>query len=199
MTLTVKSASRLAQRPPGPPPARWAIVESWERCRKARLRAQGKPLLHRVDEAELSVRLARSHGLVEEARPRLDRLVRQLTGASNVAYLTDADGVILLSIGSLEQVRRFGLGVGSVRAEVLMGTNAAGTCLALGRPMIVAGKEHFMEAFHDYTCTAAPIHGTDGGIAGVIDVTSTMAEAREHRIVQVTEAALEIQEALRRS
>jgi transcriptional regulator of acetoin/glycerol metabolism len=56
-----------------------------------------------------------------------------------------------------------------------------------------------MEAFHGYTCTAAPVYAADGHIAGVLDVASTMAEAREHRIVHVTEAALEIQEALRRS
>jgi transcriptional regulator of acetoin/glycerol metabolism len=199
MTVTVKSASRMAQWPPGQPPARWAIVESWERCRKARLRAQGKPLLHRVDDADLAMRLQRSHRLTEEARPRLDRLMRHLPGTSNVAYAIDADGVILLSLGNSEQILRLGLGPGFMRTEGLMGTNAAGTCLALGRPMVVAGKEHFMEAFHEYTCTAAPIYAADGRIAGVLDVASTTAEAREQRIVQVTEAALETQQALRRS
>jgi transcriptional regulator of acetoin/glycerol metabolism len=199
MTLTVKSASRFVQRLPEEHPARWAIVESWERCRAARLRAQGAPLFHRVEESELTARLERCQLLVEQTRPRLERLMRQLPGASNVGCLADADGVILLILGKPEKARRFGLVPGSIWTEALMGTNGAGTALAAGRPTIVGGKEHFMEAFHDRTCTAAPIRGPDGALVGALDVSSTVADAREQRIGQVTEVALQIEEALRRS
>jgi transcriptional regulator of acetoin/glycerol metabolism len=65
--------------------------------------------------------------------------------------------------------------------------------------MVVAGREHLLTAFQDCTCTAAPIHAADGRVAGALDVSSSVADARAHRIGLVTEVALEIEAALCRS
>jgi transcriptional regulator of acetoin/glycerol metabolism len=191
------SAARFIEALPPEHPARWAIVASWNRC--SHLSPGAEPPFHRVSEAELRDRLERNGALVEAAVPRLAWLVRQLPGHSNVAYVTDADGIVLASEGSAEQLRLFCLLPGYDWSEARMGTNGAGTCLAAGRPMVVAGREHFLTAFQNCTCTAAPIRGPAGRLMGALDVSSSVADARAHRIGVVTEAALEIEGALRRS
>lgn len=197
MRLQSSNAARFIEALPPEHPARWAIVASWNRC--SHLSPGDAPDFRRVDEAELHARLARGKPLLDAAAPRLAWLLRQLPGNTNVAYVTDADGIVLASDGNPEQLRLFRLLPGYDWSEARMGTNGAGTCLAVGRPMIVAGREHLLTAFQDCTCTAAPIHGPDGRLAGALDVSSSVADARAHRIGVVTEVALEIEGALRRS
>lgn len=197
MRLQSSSAARFIEALPPEHPARWAIVASWNRC--SHLSPGDAPAFHRVEDDELHARLERCKPLVEAAAPRLGWLLRQLPGTTNVAYVTDCDGVVLASDGNPEQLRLFRLLPGYDWSERRMGTNGAGTCLAVGRPMVVAGREHLLTAFQDCTCTAAPIHGPDGRLAGALDVSSRVADARVHRIGLVTEVALEIEGALRRS
>lgn len=197
MRLQSSTAARFIQALPPEHPARWAIVASWNRC--SHLSPGDAPAFHRVDDAQLHARLDRCAALVQAATPRLAWLLRQLPGTTNVAYVTDAEGVVLASEGNPEQLRVFRLLPGYDWSEPRMGTNGAGTCLVAGRPMVVAGREHLLTAFQDCTCTAAPIRGPDGRLAGALDVSSSVADARAHRIGLVTEAALEIEGALRRS
>ena len=190
------SVARFMDVPPPQHPARWAIVASWDRC--SHLSPSTRPAFHRVSEDDLQARLARRADLVAAAHPRLEALLRQLPGATNVAYLTDEEGVVLASCGDPARLERFCLLPGYDRSERRMGTNGAGTCLVAARPMVVAGAEHLMSAFHDCTCTAAPIRGREGTIVGAVDVSSSVSDARGRRIAQVTEVALEIESLLRR-
>jgi transcriptional regulator of acetoin/glycerol metabolism len=176
-------------------PARWAIIASWDRC--SHLSASIPAPFHRVGEDELQRRLERRAGLVAAAQPRLERLLRQLPGTSNVACVTDEDAVVLASCGDASHLQRFCLMPGYDWSERRMGTNGAGTCLVAARPMVVAGAEHLISALQGCTCTAAPIRGRDGSIVGALDVSSAVADAREQRMAQVTEVALEIEGLLR--
>lgn len=197
MRLHSPSVARFTRPVIAHDPARWAIVASWNRC--AHLSASTRPAFHRVSEAELGMRLTRREELVRAARPRLDQLLASLPGASNVAYVTDEDAVVLASNGDAAHLQRLCLQPGSDRSERLLGTNASGTCLVAARPMLVAGAEHLMSAFRDCACTAAPVRGPGGSIVGALAVSSRLADARAQRMVQVTAAALEIERALRQA
>jgi transcriptional regulator of acetoin/glycerol metabolism len=190
------SVARFIEAVPPPAPARWAIVASWDRC--THLSPSTRPAFHRVSEEELRQRLTRRDALVAVARPRLEALLRQFHGTSNVAYVTDEDGVVLTAFGDATHLQRFCLLPGYDRSERRVGTNGAGTCLVAARPMVVAGSEHLMSAFQDCTCSAAPIRGADGSIVGALDVSCSVEDARVPRIAQVTAAALEIETLLRR-
>jgi transcriptional regulator of acetoin/glycerol metabolism len=176
-------------------PARWTIIASWDRC--ARLSPHAAPAFHRVSDQELTDRLARASRLVEAALPRIRQLVREVPGGSAVAYVTDAQGIVLASVGDDARLKRWSLLPGYDWSEARMGTNGAGTCLVTGRPTVVAGNEHYITAFQDCTCTAVPIRGPDERIAGALDVSSPVGDPRGHRIAQVTAAALEIEAQLR--
>lgn len=195
MRLNPSSVTRFVEAVPPEHPARWAIVASWNRC--SHLSPHAPPAFHRVSDADLAARLERSARLVEASSACLERLLRQLSGVAKVAYVTDGDGIVLASKGDAAQLRRYCLLPGYDWSEARMGTNGAGTCLATGRPMVVAGNEHYMSAFHDFTCIAAPIRDRDTRIAGTLDVGSRTADPREHRGARIMEAALEIERLLR--
>ena len=54
-----------------------------------------------------------------------------------------------------------------------MGTNALSLALRTGRPSTVFSAEHLVEALHGWVCYCAPIHGPDGRILGVLDLSTT--------------------------
>jgi transcriptional regulator of acetoin/glycerol metabolism len=188
------SVSRFVAPLPFEHSARWAIVESWNRC--AGLSAHAPPEFHRVSDDDLTGRIARAARLLEAARPRMHRLVHSVQDVA-VAYVTDAEGIVLACAGNDAQLRRYCLLPGYDWSEARMGTNGAGTCLVTGRPMVVSGAEHYVAALRDRACTAVPIRGPDARIVGALDVTTRVADARRDRMGRVTEAALEIEAQLR--
>lgn len=181
---------------PAEDPARAAVLESWERCLAARLAREGDPVFCRVPEPDLYERLARNRVFVDASLPLLQSLLRKLPGTSNVAYVTDAEGIVLCSAGPDDQLSQFGLLPGFDWSEARMGTNGAGTCLVTRRPVVVAGPAHYMTAFHDGTCTAAPIRGAHRRIVGALDVSSRVGDAHPERIQLVVATAAQIEERL---
>ena len=88
--------------------------------------------------------------------------------------LTDADGCILSMMGDddiLSEAFAIRMAPGAFMDERSIGTNAMGTCLVEGEPVQVSGDEHFVKAYHRWTCSGAPIHDADGSIIGAIDLT----------------------------
>ncbi|MEL7566956.1 MAG: sigma 54-interacting transcriptional regulator [Dehalobacterium sp.] len=63
-------------------------------------------------------------------------------------------------------------------SENLIGTNAV--CLALkeNKPVQLRGYDNYCSYFHDYFCSAAPIHDVNGNIIGVINTFSYQAPQR---------------------
>ena len=179
-------------------PARYAIIDSWGRSSGAHLERNARPAFHRIEEAELARRQKDAAALIELAVPRMNGLLHCLPGSSNVVYITDADGIVLASAGDPAQIDAFGLAPGYDWSERRMGTNGAGTALATRAAVAVVGEEHFLTAFGNCTCTAAPIHGHDRTIVGALDVSSSVADARPERLSQVIRVAEEISLALYR-
>lgn len=138
-------------------PARYAIVESWARSSAAVGGRNQEPKFTQVQADEFSRRLMASADFLNVAIPHLCGLMRNLPGQTHVAYITDADGIVLHSLGDQEQIQMFGLSPGFDWSESTMGTNGVGTALATKTPVAVVGDEHYLRAFENCTCTAAPI------------------------------------------
>jgi transcriptional regulator of acetoin/glycerol metabolism len=181
-----------------PPERRDVIVASWGRSAAAGL-GRGAARFRQVPAAELTMRLNRSAALIGAAAPFLDLAIERVVGRNAAAYIVDTDGIVLDSRGDPAQIVLFGLSPGYDWSERAMGTNGAGTALATGRPVAVIGPEHFLQAFANCTCTAAPIRGPDGGIVGAIDISSGGDEAEDWRIDFVVSLAEAIGAALRRA
>jgi transcriptional regulator of acetoin/glycerol metabolism len=170
-------------------PARYAIVDSWARCRQARLERDGDPAFRQIGAEELEQRLRKCGALVELAQPRMQQLLQRLPGSTNVVYIVDADGIVLASAGAPDQIAAFALAPGYDWSEKQMGTNGAGTALATRNAVAVVGEEHFLSAFDNCTCTAAPIYGHDRSVIGALDVSSSVADALPERLAEVIRVA----------
>ena len=53
-----------------------------------------------------------------------------------------------------------------------IGTNAAGLCLALNRPVQVFAAEHYNINLHNLNCSATPIHAPGGVLVGALNILS---------------------------
>ena len=92
-----------------------------------------------------------------------------------VTYL-DQDGWLLALLGDpriIEQVRDIHFTPGVNWSEESAGTNGPGTALATGQPLEVFASEHFVQAWHSWSCAAAPVRDRrEARPVGLVDVTS---------------------------
>jgi transcriptional regulator of acetoin/glycerol metabolism len=149
----------------------------------------GAPVFRQLTGRDLADRLEKNKAFIDSASRHVPSLMKRLSGSTNVAYITDVEGIVLWSMGDPEQIKLFGLSPGHDWSERAMGTNGAGTSLQTLRPIVVVGNEHYQTAFHNCTCTAAPVWLPSGELMGAVDVSSSVEDANYRRIEKVVEMA----------
>ncbi len=110
--------------------------------------------------------------LVQIARAEMDSLYEQISGSGYALLLADTDGVILcekVDPALKKMFFRAGLIVGAEWSERLEGTNGIGTCAAESRPITIHEADHFRARHTALSCSAAPIHDTNGRLIAVLD------------------------------
>ncbi len=96
--------------------------------------------------------------------------------AGFVTAVTDESGTILWTCGGptmRRQAERVNFAPGGRWDEQAMGTNALSLALRTGRPSSVFSAEHLVSALHGWVCYCAPVHGRDGRVLGVLDLSTT--------------------------
>ncbi|URN17435.1 MULTISPECIES: GAF domain-containing protein [Streptomyces] len=97
----------------------------------------------------------------------------------HIMVVADADGRVLWREGHpavLRMADGHGLEPGADWRESTAGTNGLGTALVVRRPVQVHSAEHFVAAYHTWTCAGAPVTDPrDGRLAGVVDVSGPVA------------------------
>jgi sigma-54 dependent transcriptional regulator, acetoin dehydrogenase operon transcriptional activator AcoR len=149
--------------------------------------------------AELAERLSARRELIITAEPFISQLCDFLKGSGFFAILTDEEGCILSVIGDdaiLEQAFELRMVPGAFMDESSIGTNAMGTALAEERPVQVSGEEHFIRAYHRWTCSGAPIRDPDGRLIGALDLTGSKDGVHLHTLGMVVAAVNAIEKTL---
>jgi AraC-like DNA-binding protein len=121
--------------------------------------------------------------LIDVARVELDHLYKIVRPAGYAILLCDKDGLVIEHRGEADDAARFrrrGVWLGGVWSEGAEGTNGIGTSLAEGRPVTVHRAQHFRARHIDLSCSGAPIFNGDGGLLGVLDVSSIDPRLSEH-------------------
>ncbi|MFI6495324.1 sigma-54-dependent Fis family transcriptional regulator [Streptomyces sp. NPDC050564] len=152
------------------PNARPLLVASWHRSMEHKVKSGSLDAPY-LDNPNLDSPLARA------ALPILNRLHEQLADDPVSIMITDRNGVVLSRKVSHEglttNLNRVQLAPGHVFAERYVGTNGIGTALASGRPVMIAGREHYVEALRDFRCAAVPIlHPTRRTLLGAFNLTT---------------------------
>jgi transcriptional regulator of acetoin/glycerol metabolism len=164
------------------------IEASWQRCCTSGPGLDGQPNFVPLAAASLNEQIESNRLLVSNATPVMETLYEQIVNTQSMVILTDAQGLILHSVGDAEFVdraRRVALAPGIEWSEQNTGTNAIGTALIEQAPVVVHGPEHFLPANHMLTCSAAPVVDPMGIAVGVLDVSGDYRTRNPHTLALV--------------
>ncbi|PMQ18512.1 Acetoin dehydrogenase operon transcriptional activator AcoR [Janthinobacterium sp. AD80] len=149
--------------------------------------------------SDLSLLIEQNRLLHTHALPAMETLYQQIVNTHNMVILTDANGVIVHSLGDddfLEKANRVALQPGVAWSEQSRGTNAIGTAITEKVPTLVHADQHYLAANHFLTCSAAPITDHRGNVIGVLDVSSDQRSFHKHTMALVRMSALMIENQL---
>lgn len=168
------------------------IRSSWERALNAGVRRDRPRWTPALDDDALHASRGTS-GLQDVWPLLLGELASVVHLDQHLVFLSDHTGRLLWSAGTRPArttAERVNLVPGADWHEGSVGTNGVGTVLALGRPYQVRGREHFLHAVTDFTCSAAPIRDhTQGRLLGVLDVTAPARATNALTLTVVAQAA----------
>lgn len=176
------------------------VVRSWQRCLEAGLFPVGRLADVPQYDAQAVLRAAeRQHELMAHARPVMEYLHSQTRDSGSMVILADDRGVLLHTLGDadfIDRAERVALAPGASWAERHRGTNAIGTALAEGGPVVVHGAEHYLDRNAFLTCAAATVSAPDGRLLGVLDISGEQRSRHPHTFTLVRAAAQMIENRL---
>jgi transcriptional regulator of acetoin/glycerol metabolism len=175
------------------------ISASWTRCLGLGLDPQRPPPLEAIDEVQLKASRDQANLVRALALAEMQTLYHQIAGSNFLIAFASPDGILLDTIADpsfRNAARTASIRPGTLWAEQLRGTNALGTVAQTGQKLTVHGGEHFFAQYGSLTCTAAPVRGPDGTLAGVLDASSHCGSRQQHTQALVGMAATQIENGL---
>jgi transcriptional regulator of acetoin/glycerol metabolism len=169
-----------------------AVERSWKRCLDAGLDIGARPAFEPVESSDLRQLKEQNQLLTVRAQPVMENLFDQIANTQSMVILTDAQGMILHSLGDddfVSRAQRVALQPGVSWNEDHKGTNAIGTTLVEKTAVSVNGSEHFFPANHFLTCSAAPILDPFGTLIGALDVSGDHRGHQPHTLALVRMSA----------
>ncbi len=145
---------------------------------------------------EVSTNLVRNEYLLEIATPFMEIIHESVADSGFFILLTDNEGCILRAVGDPEIIaesEKLNMVVGAYMNEKYIGTNAMGTAISENQPIQVTASEHFISAYHRWTCSAAPIHNNKGEIIGSLNLTGESHLVHPHTLGLVVAAVRAIE------
>lgn len=149
-----------------------------------------------LPEEEVKAIIEKHNDLLTIAKPFLEDLFEIVEGTGFIIILTDSEGCILDIKGddeTLKAANELNMIVGAYMDEKSVGTNAMGTALSEDTPIQVSAKEHFITAYHRWTCSAAPIHDANGNIIATLNLTASKDKVHPHTLGMVISIAKAIE------
>jgi len=175
------------------------VEQSHQRSIAYGLEVSDKPDFSPLGKCDLTLAIEQNRILHTYALPVMQTLYEQIVNTHNMVVLTDAQGLILHTLGDddfLEKANRVALNPGVAWSEQRRGTNAIGTAIAEQTPTLVNADEHYLRANHFLTCSAAPIFECSGKVIGVLDVTGDSRSFHRHTMALVRMSAQMIENQL---
>ncbi|MGA7812068.1 sigma-54-dependent Fis family transcriptional regulator [Caballeronia sp.] len=159
------------------------IRQSHERSRGFGLSVSMHPDYGVLDKPDLTLKREMNCALCSHALPVMETLYGQIVNTHSMVALTDAEGLILHSLGDddfLARADRVALRAGALWSEERQGTNAIGTAIAEGNATTVLGDQHYLRANQFLACSSVPILDPFGELLGVLDVTGDRRSHHRH-------------------
>ncbi|MFA6941241.1 MAG: sigma-54-dependent Fis family transcriptional regulator [Clostridiaceae bacterium] len=168
------------------------IEASHKRCSRLGITPENTYSRKILDGENLKKKREENKELIKAAAPYISQLYDFVRGSDFFAVLCDGEGCILDIIGDekiLSEAKGLKMIIGAYMDEVNIGTNAIGLVITEKKPVQMSGKDHFIKAYHKWTCSAAPIKDKNGNITGVINLTGYINNVHLHTLGMVAAAA----------
>ncbi len=175
------------------------IKESWERCQMKKMTSSSMGLESMLSDYEMIEILHQYAELLHYSAPILEDLFNTINGTDFLVLIASPEGYIINSMGNpkfLKDANSIALRKGANWLEEFKGTNAIGTAIIEKKPVIVHGTHHYCRENQFLTCTAAPIHGPDGKLLGVLNISSYQYNFHPYSLGLIKRAAHSIEQAL---
>ncbi|HEY4409072.1 MAG TPA: helix-turn-helix domain-containing protein [Acidimicrobiia bacterium] len=179
---------------PGPSPVREPVLASWRRSRQCGVRPDTLAVPQDVEtDTESRFRWA--------AEPVLEDLAERLNDTSNTILLADSRARVVhrwvLDSALLPILDRDFVTAQFCFGEEHVGTNGLGCPVEERRPFVVAGPEHYKDAFHHWTCVGAPVfHPISRQLEGIIDISCLYKDTNDLILPLVVDAVRHVEERL---
>lgn len=172
------------------------ILDSWKRCKREGIDPVSEGSYFQSPENKISLdSLRRSEALIEVSRHILEEMLSLFTETSVRMWVANTDKEVILDMrrekGSLLKSM-----AGVILEEKLVGTNSVDLALRLGRPVSVAGAEHYCQANHPYADYAAPIFQQGVGLTGTVGIIVQCEEMNKFMLAMTSVAAHAIENEL---
>lgn len=171
------------------------IAQSWKRC-WPRLDPYQRPILTRLAADHLLSTQVANFELLSVARPIMEDIHQYIEKSDTVITLVNNAGYILDMLGdlnTLEIVRGIGIENGISLSENQIGTNAFALAILERIPVQVNGSEHYLEPFHQFAETAAPIFDLTGNPLGAFGLINLSHQIHPHSLGLVVAGARAIE------
>lgn len=171
------------------------IAASWRRC-WGKVNPHHNVGFARMGRSYLLASQTASFDLMAVARPVMEDVFQCIEHSGTALILTNNVGCMLDLVGDievLEVMNEWGVGLGSILSEELIGTSAFGLALSERMPVQVAGHEHFVRQFHIVTGAAAPIFDMGGHLLGVLGLVMPVKKYHSHSLGLISAAARAIE------
>ena len=124
---------------------------------------------------ELEKILNENKELIEVSKLYINMVFSAVMDNEFIIILTDNNGCILYIKGAEEssnsKLNCVNLTVGAYMDEQNIGTNAMGTAISEDECVQITASEHYIAGLQGLTCSAAPIHNTNGELIGTLNLT----------------------------
>lgn len=175
---------------------RSVICQSWLRSRQLGIDPEAERAGTVMSLEEIEEKLQREE-LGRAGLPVIKQLHQKFDGSEHVLVLADNSGCILYSVGHREvkyHLDRINFMPGGNWNEEAVGPNGIGTPLALQRPEVVMGHEHFCRGWQPWVCYGTPVLDATGrNVIGVIDITGPVNRASPETMILSVSVAQSIQ------
>lgn len=174
------------------------IARSWQKCRTCGVDPWHREAVTASPE-ELQAILQKNRLLIQTAQPIMQSVLDIIRNSHFLLALTDDQGYVLLTMGDdtiLARSENILFQRGAIWRNDQVGTNAPGIALEYNQPIQLIGAEHYCADQHDWTCSAAPIHGVNGNVIGSLDLSGNADAAHLHTLALVVAGAFSIERTL---
>ncbi|SJZ53236.1 helix-turn-helix domain-containing protein [Consotaella salsifontis] len=175
------------------------VLRSWRRSAARGLDPEMRPKIEHSTRHEMREALQRNETLIQAAWGEVETLCRDAEPAGGIVVLTDPNGLVLLRVGDgqfAEQASAAALHPGANWSEDSVGTSAIGVSLVEQGEISVFGAEHFLSRHSCFSCSAMPIFGPDGAVAGVLDLSTPHDVSHAYSLALVRRAVEQVERRL---